>query len=60
MAMQNQFYTFNLFAGMGFYARDSIMGTLNTAHSLKDTEGKEWSDSDFVELYKKCTTTADM
>jgi len=50
LSMQDQFYTFNMFAGMAHYARDLIMGKLNVAAPLKDSDGKEFTDADFVTL----------
>lgn len=60
LSMQDQYYTYNMFAGMAYYARDCILGKLSTATPLKDSDGKEWSDAAFVQLFKDMATDADM
>lgn len=58
--MQDQFYTYNMFAAMAWYARDCIMGKMDTKTALKDTEGKEWNDAEFIKLFENMVTDNDM
>ena len=49
-----------MFASMAYYARDYIMGKLNTATPLKDSDYKEWSDANFIKLFNDMKTDADL
>lgn len=58
--MQDQFYTYNMFAAMAWYARDCIMNKLSAKNALKDVEGKEWASDDFIKRFDNMVTHHDM
>ena len=56
LSMQDQFYTYNMFAAMGWFARDVIMGKIDAKAPLKDSDGKTWSDEDFINFFNNIST----
>lgn len=56
LGMEDQFYTYNMFAAKSWWVRDVIMGRIDRNAPLKDSAGKEWTDSDFVSLFDNLTT----
>merc|ERR1712226_1773050 len=56
LSMQDQFYTYNMFAAQAWYVRDVIMGKIDVKLPLKDCAGKEYKDEDFIHLLKAMTT----
>jgi len=55
LGMEDQFYTNNMFAAKAWFVRDIILGRLNRTMPLRDTEGREWTHADFVNLLTKAS-----
>jgi trimethylamine monooxygenase len=60
LGMEDQFYTFNKFAATAWWIREVILGNKQIHAAKCDAQGKYWNDQDFVDLFNKLVTPAEM
>jgi len=59
IGMEDQFYTFNHFAAKAWWIREVIMGRCQRNAPKMDSNGKAWTDADFINLFDNLQTDAD-